>query len=213
VLGADATQAVDIYALGLVLLESVTGQQEYEGNGVEAAVARLHRPPRVPRDVPEPLAGAILAMTAQAPERRPAITECAELLAGRPIARPARRRWALIGVASGGLGAAVAAALLAMPSQSDSPALQPALPAGDAPSISAPPTGAASTDFPPAGDRPERNATASTAPVTITQPPMSNAAAQAPGTSTVTSVSTVHGNGKPTKTKSTTMPGNGRGTD
>ena len=38
----------DIYSLGLVLLECLTGTLEYPGASVELAVARLHRPPRIP---------------------------------------------------------------------------------------------------------------------------------------------------------------------
>ena len=45
VYGAELTTAVDMYALGLVLLEACTGHREYTGTPVEAAVARLHRSP------------------------------------------------------------------------------------------------------------------------------------------------------------------------
>ncbi len=38
----------DVYALGLVLLESLTGRREYPGALVESATARLHRPPGIP---------------------------------------------------------------------------------------------------------------------------------------------------------------------
>ena len=38
----------DIYTLGLVLLEAVTGERAYDGPPAEAAMARLQRPPRVP---------------------------------------------------------------------------------------------------------------------------------------------------------------------
>ena len=39
----------DVYALGLVLLESLTGHREYPGQAMESAVARLQREPVVPR--------------------------------------------------------------------------------------------------------------------------------------------------------------------
>ncbi|KJK33852.1 hypothetical protein UK23_44650, partial [Lentzea aerocolonigenes] len=50
--GGEITSAVDVYALGLVLLECLTGHREYEGAEIEAAVARLHRPPVIPDDLP-----------------------------------------------------------------------------------------------------------------------------------------------------------------
>ncbi len=42
----------DVYALGLLLLEAVTGQREYPGSAVESATARLFRPPAVPDELP-----------------------------------------------------------------------------------------------------------------------------------------------------------------
>ena len=46
--GLEAGPESDLYALGLVLLELLTGEREYPGTPVESAVARLSRPPRVP---------------------------------------------------------------------------------------------------------------------------------------------------------------------
>ena len=46
--GQAVGAAADVYALGLVLLEAMTGQREYPGGVVESAVARLHRRPDVP---------------------------------------------------------------------------------------------------------------------------------------------------------------------
>src|SRR5437588_6186303 len=71
----------DIYPLGLVLLECLTGEPEYGGADVEAAVARLSRAPHIPATVPEPLAAVLQAMTADRPEQRPDAARCAELLA------------------------------------------------------------------------------------------------------------------------------------
>ncbi|MCE7009472.1 serine/threonine protein kinase [Kibdelosporangium philippinense] len=53
--GQDVAGQADIYALGLVLLECLTGQREYPGNEIETAVARLHRPPTIPDDLPPDL--------------------------------------------------------------------------------------------------------------------------------------------------------------
>jgi serine/threonine protein kinase len=80
VLGAEATTAVDVYALGLVLLECLTGHSEYTGTDLEAAIARLRRAPVIPDSVPADLATVIGLMTAREPGRRPSAQRCAELL-------------------------------------------------------------------------------------------------------------------------------------
>ena len=46
--GAEVGPPTDVYALGLVLLESLTGHREYPGAAVESAVARLLRDPLIP---------------------------------------------------------------------------------------------------------------------------------------------------------------------
>jgi hypothetical protein len=71
VTGDPATPASDVYALGLVLLEAVTGYPAYPGSSWEAAAQRLTTPPVVPNEVPGPLAGTLLAMTQTAPGDRP----------------------------------------------------------------------------------------------------------------------------------------------
>ncbi|MGW4439643.1 protein kinase domain-containing protein [Streptomyces sp. NPDC004596] len=96
VAGRRVGPAVDVYALGLVLLESLKGELEYEGTPLEAAVARLHRPPEVPAWLPSDLATLLRAMTAQEPEARPDAESCADILASRhagtaahPVPHPA----------------------------------------------------------------------------------------------------------------------------
>lgn len=74
----------DVFALGLVLLECVTGYREYRGGPVEAAVARLHRAPRVPDGLPEGLTVLLRRMTAADPAARPSAREVAALLPVRP---------------------------------------------------------------------------------------------------------------------------------
>ena len=83
--GESVSPAVDIYALGLVLIECLTGRREYPGNALEAAVARLHRRPMVPVGLPESLRLLLLAMTADEPEARPDADEV--LAATRAISR------------------------------------------------------------------------------------------------------------------------------
>ena len=75
---------IDIYALGLVLLEALTGAQEYPGGAVESAVARLHRAPQIPPTLPAPLRFLLRAMTADEPAARPdAVAVAARLAAVR----------------------------------------------------------------------------------------------------------------------------------
>lgn len=73
---------VDVYALGLVLLESLTGRREYPGQALEAAVARLHRAPAIPPGLPESLASLLAAMTADDPAERPAADDVVLALRG-----------------------------------------------------------------------------------------------------------------------------------
>ena len=82
---SDIKFATDVYSLGLVLLECATGEQEYPGGGAESAVARLSRPPLVPEELPEPMAGILRAMTVDEPHWRPSAQRCAEALNGREV--------------------------------------------------------------------------------------------------------------------------------
>jgi serine/threonine protein kinase len=84
VTGGDATQASDVYALGLVLLESLTGEREYAGPPTEAALARLSRPPRIPPDLPPMWQRLLDRMTSLDPAERPSAREVAEELRSQP---------------------------------------------------------------------------------------------------------------------------------
>jgi eukaryotic-like serine/threonine-protein kinase len=68
----------DVYALGLVVLECLTGTRCYAGTWTEAALARLHRPPDIPEDLPAWLREVLAAMTALDPSRRPSAEAAAE---------------------------------------------------------------------------------------------------------------------------------------
>jgi eukaryotic-like serine/threonine-protein kinase len=98
--GETVGPATDIYALGLVLLECLTGEVVYYGTGwLETALARLHRQPTIPPGLPAGLADLLTAMTAADPADRPSATECATALRSPltktlRLAAPARRfRW------------------------------------------------------------------------------------------------------------------------
>lgn len=74
-MGSLVTPASDIYSLGLVLLECIKRTVEYPGNAVESAVARLHRAPEIPDDVPSEWADLIRSMTSIEPLMRPAAAD------------------------------------------------------------------------------------------------------------------------------------------
>ncbi|OQR63540.1 hypothetical protein B6E66_14150 [Streptomyces maremycinicus] len=80
VLGRPVGRPADVYALGLVLLECLTGRLEYEGGPLEAAIARLHRAPRLPDFLPAQLAALLRDMTALDEQTRPTAADCARTL-------------------------------------------------------------------------------------------------------------------------------------
>ncbi len=82
--GTDVDHPADIYALGLVLLECLTGHREYPGSEVEAAVARLHRSPAIPEHLPADLVNLLSSMTTSDPEQRPTAVDCARALQANP---------------------------------------------------------------------------------------------------------------------------------
>ncbi|GGS30190.1 MULTISPECIES: serine/threonine-protein kinase [Actinokineospora] len=137
--GTEVDSRADIYALGLVLLECHTGVPEYQGTDVESAVARLHRPPVVPQDLPTDLVHLLARMTALSPHRRPSAQECASVLAAEsataetrpaldilpwtddPPPPPPLRRHALLGAGTLLAAAGIATLMLTAPVHSVGP--------------------------------------------------------------------------------------------
>jgi eukaryotic-like serine/threonine-protein kinase len=70
----------DMYSLGLVLLEALTGRREYPGTSVESACARLHRAPDVPENLPVGLTYILRRMIAIEPAERPSSAAAASAL-------------------------------------------------------------------------------------------------------------------------------------
>ena len=96
--GEPAGPPADVYALGLILLECLTGEREYPGTMVEAAMARLTRPPRIPDGVPAALAYTLRRMTQRDPADRPTAAKTSDMLHAPPPtvpwSRPGRSpRW------------------------------------------------------------------------------------------------------------------------
>ncbi|MDQ1741156.1 MAG: eukaryotic-like serine/threonine-protein kinase, partial [Pseudonocardiales bacterium] len=87
--GAEVGPAADVYALGLVLIEALTGRRSYEGPALEAVLARLDRSPEIPAGLPQPWPELLQAMTAMDPELRPGAAEVARMLReGVPMPTP-----------------------------------------------------------------------------------------------------------------------------
>lgn len=78
--GARLTPATDIYSLGLVLLEFVTGRREFPGTAVESATARLSRDPGIPDTLSPAWRDLLTGMTARDPAQRPAAAAVAARL-------------------------------------------------------------------------------------------------------------------------------------
>ncbi|MDP9498219.1 MAG: serine/threonine protein kinase, partial [Actinomycetota bacterium] len=94
VTGGHLGPPVDVYGLGLVLLECLTGRREYPGPALESALARLHRRPALPADLPGGWAALLERMTADDPAARPTAGDAAAALAVL-TARPDAPRSAL----------------------------------------------------------------------------------------------------------------------
>lgn len=80
--------ASDIYSLGLVLLQCVTGRLEFPGDAVETSVRRLVRDPQVPSDLDRQWRALLCAMTARNPDDRPeadeVVAQLTAIAAGQP---------------------------------------------------------------------------------------------------------------------------------
>ena len=79
-LGHTVAAPSDIYALGLVLLEGISGERAFPGGAIESALARTTRDPEIPATVPPEWARLLGAMTSRAPGQRPAAAEVATAL-------------------------------------------------------------------------------------------------------------------------------------
>ncbi|HEV2450658.1 MAG TPA: serine/threonine-protein kinase [Streptosporangiaceae bacterium] len=82
--GGPATPASDLYSLGMVGYECLTGAAPFTGNAIEMALAHRDRPlPPLPPSVPPGVAALIAELTAKDPAARPASAADVALRAGQ----------------------------------------------------------------------------------------------------------------------------------
>ena len=82
--GAESGPETDVYALGLLLLECLTGLIVFPGSGLATAAARLHNPVTVPASIEAPWRDLLAAMTDADLARRPTAAQVAATLARFP---------------------------------------------------------------------------------------------------------------------------------
>ena len=78
--GEPVTVAADVYSLALVLIEAATGERVFPGTLTESALARLHRGPVIPKDLPTQWQSTLARMSALDPSARPTAAEVASTL-------------------------------------------------------------------------------------------------------------------------------------
>ena len=81
--GSEVGPAVDVYALGLMLLECLSGHRAFEGTASEMTAARLQRDPAIPTELDAGWQSLLRSMTARVPADRAAASEAAAYLADR----------------------------------------------------------------------------------------------------------------------------------
>ena len=87
--GAEVGPPSDVYSLGLVLLECLTGHRAFSGSIVEVAAARLATGPSIPADLGSGWARLLTAMTRREPAERISTAEAAALLGALELGAPA----------------------------------------------------------------------------------------------------------------------------
>jgi len=89
VAGRAATPASDLYGLGMIAYECLTGRPPFQGNALAVALAHRDQPlPPLPGTVPGPVAKLVAALTAKDPQRRPRDALAVAQWARRVLASP-----------------------------------------------------------------------------------------------------------------------------
>ena len=84
--GGEVGPPTDVYSLGLLLIECLTGRRVFDGPPAEAAAARLSRDPEIPAGIPGSWPVILRAMTARDPRARPSAETLRDRLGPSPDA-------------------------------------------------------------------------------------------------------------------------------
>src|SRR5262249_22712381 len=122
--GGLATPAGDLYALGIVAHQCLTGKVPFDGEPLVVALAHLHREmPPLPPSVPPGVAALVTELTAKDPSARPPSAQDVAVRAeqlrdapGQPPRGAARPRWRRLSLAGVPVRAALVIAALAVAS-------------------------------------------------------------------------------------------------
>ncbi|MDM7990071.1 protein kinase [Arthrobacter sp. zg-Y877] len=90
--GEQAGPWSDVYSLGLVLLQCLTGKHAFPGPALESALARLLRDPEIPAELGGDWEPLLRAMTAQDPAERPSAHDVSQVLYDMIVAARGRHR-------------------------------------------------------------------------------------------------------------------------
>lgn len=90
--GEPAGPASDIYSLGLVLLEGLTGKMAYPGAPIQSAVARLLQDPQIPEELAPKWVALLSSMLSRDPDARPHAREVSLALRQEIISGAGRHR-------------------------------------------------------------------------------------------------------------------------
>ncbi|BBE22165.1 serine/threonine protein kinase [Arthrobacter sp. MN05-02] len=85
--GDAVGQPSDVYSLGLVMIEALTGERAFPGTGIESALARLSRSPSIPHGAGPALSALLVSMTLDDPADR---TDAAGVVRALTVMGPQR---------------------------------------------------------------------------------------------------------------------------